>query len=251
MRNELRILKIGGSVITDKTPGVFEKARIDIIERIAEEISILQENLILVHGAGSFGHPYVEKFNLRNAKNLKAVIMTHLACKRLNTIFCDLLFEKGVNVIPLHPLSCISVNEDVEIDGEFIKSLVDNGIVPVFHGDMVYNRLRDSFEVLSGDRIVLEIAKILNIRKIGFATDTEGLIVNGRVLEKAILNSELVELVGEADTKLDVTGGMRGKIESLIQLPENSEVLIFSGFEKGNILKFLKNEKVGTELKRG
>lgn len=250
MRDELKILKIGGSVITDKTPGVFEKARIDEIERIAEEISKEPENLILVHGAGSFGHPYVEEFNLRKEQDSKGVVLTHLACRRLNTILCSSLFEKGVNIIPLNPLSCIKVGKNVEIDAEFLKSLVDNGFVPVLHGDMVYNRQTNSFEVLSGDRIVIEIAKALNIRKIGFATDIKGLIVNERVLEKATLNHELVEMVGGAEAKSDVTGGMRGKIESLILLPKNSEVLIFSGFEKGNIMKFLRNERVGTELKR-
>ena len=250
MRNELKILKIGGSVITDKSPGVFEKARMDIIERIAEEISMKPENLILVHGAGSFGHPYVEKFNLRNRMDYKAVCLTHLACRRLNAILCNSLFEKGVNVIPFNPLSCMKVNKKIDIDGTFLKSIVNEGLVPVTHGDMIYNRQNNAFEVLSGDKIVIEIAKMLNIRKIGFATDTEGLVVDGKVVEKAKLNRELVEIVGNAEAKSDVTGGMRGKIETLLQLPKNSEVLIFSGFEKGNILKFLNNEKVGTELKR-
>ncbi|MEM4243656.1 MAG: hypothetical protein QXP44_02510, partial [Candidatus Bathyarchaeia archaeon] len=48
------ILKIGGSVITDKNGEL--AARTEVINRLAEEIAKANtKNLIIVHGGGSFG----------------------------------------------------------------------------------------------------------------------------------------------------------------------------------------------------
>ncbi|MFP3946609.1 MAG: isopentenyl phosphate kinase [Archaeoglobaceae archaeon] len=251
MKTELKILKIGGSVITDKSRGFFEKPREEEMTRIAEEIGANPENLIVIHGAGSFGHPYVEKFG-RNM-TASASILTHMACRRLNTLFCNALFESGVKVLPINPFSALRVDEDLEIDEDFIVALIEEGIVPVLHGDMVYNRSKKVFEVLSGDRITFELARKLNVNRIGFATDAPGVIVDGEVQEELIIEQDLLEFVEEteeAETKSDVTGGMKGKLKSLLELPPHSEVLIFSGLEEGNILRFLNNEKVGTKIRK-
>ena len=66
---EIYVLKIGGSVLTEK--GAEKSARASEIERISEEIAAVMRKwreasmrrmLILVHGAGSFGHPQAMKF---------------------------------------------------------------------------------------------------------------------------------------------------------------------------------------------
>ena len=61
----LIIIKLGGSVVTYKdspTP----KARLSTIKNLSEELSKLHKNyqLIIVHGAGSFGHPLAKKYRL-------------------------------------------------------------------------------------------------------------------------------------------------------------------------------------------
>ena len=48
------IVKLGGSVITDKTKKTFFKQ--ETMDRLAVEIKKANKKLILVHGAGSFGH---------------------------------------------------------------------------------------------------------------------------------------------------------------------------------------------------
>jgi isopentenyl phosphate kinase len=47
-----KVLKIGGSILTDKTRD--NAARRDEISRVAQEIAARPEDLVLVHGAGSF-----------------------------------------------------------------------------------------------------------------------------------------------------------------------------------------------------
>ncbi|MFO7967090.1 MAG: isopentenyl phosphate kinase [Archaeoglobaceae archaeon] len=248
MKSELKVLKVGGSVITDKTEGFFEKAREEEITRIAEEIGNNPDNLIIIHGAGSFGHPYVEKFG--RDMTASASVLTHMACRRLNTLFCNALFESGVNVLPINPFSALRVTNELNIDDDLIVALMEEGIVPVLHGDMVYNRSKRIFEVLSGDRIAFEMAKSLNVSRIGFATDAPGVIVDGEVKKELNVEQDLLQSIKETESKSDVTGGMRGKLKSLLELPSDSEVLIFSGLEQGNILKFLNNENVGTKIRK-
>jgi isopentenyl phosphate kinase len=65
--NEMRttVLKIGGSVITDKNGDL--AAKTEVINRLAEEIAKANlKNLIVVHGGGSFGHPIAQKWALKN-----------------------------------------------------------------------------------------------------------------------------------------------------------------------------------------
>ena len=63
------VLKLGGSVITDKNGEL--AARTEVINRLAEEIALARkESLIIIHGGGSFGHPTANKHAIK--EGLKA-----------------------------------------------------------------------------------------------------------------------------------------------------------------------------------
>ncbi|AGK60557.1 putative archaeal kinase [Archaeoglobus sulfaticallidus PM70-1] len=259
--DEIIILKIGGSIITDKSKGSFEKAKFDVIERISREISqFLMENrkkIILVHGAGSFGHPHVEKYNLKEKKELRGVLTTHFACKRLNSIVCDKLLENGVHALGIHPLTSFFLDEKLNINIDLFLDMLTEDIIPVTHGDMIYNRKRKFFEVLSGDSIISALMGELSDRKlrVGLATDVDGVIYDGRVVKE--INADNFEEVlsaidksaMDAERKSDVTGGMKGKIGALFRSIHGSEVRIFNGAIEGNIIKFLKGEALGTLIR--
>ena len=63
------ILKIGGSIITDKN-SIEPKVNYDNLDRISSEIANafnnksldIADGLIIVHGAGSFGHTPAKKY---------------------------------------------------------------------------------------------------------------------------------------------------------------------------------------------
>ncbi|AEA46621.1 isopentenyl phosphate kinase [Archaeoglobus veneficus] len=245
----LRILKIGGALITDKSRGVFDRAKEDVIEKIAKEIATNPEKLILIHGVGSFGHPYVEKYNLKqDRRNVRGVAETHLACERLCCIVCKALAESGLNPAPIHPFSSFRLTDSLEFDAGFIADLVNDGFIPVIHGDMV--RSHDGYEVLSGDKIAVELARVFKAEKIGFASDT-AIVAGGKIVEEvtaANVDSVLAELNSET-SKSDVTGGMRGKVIAILEVARASEVFIFSGLEPGNVAKFLAGEHVGTKIR--
>ena len=246
MSSSLRILKIGGAVITDKTKGVMNRAKADQIRRIAEEISRMADGLILVHGVGSFGHPHVEKYGLLHRLHPLGLAETHASCRELNLMICRELMERGVPAISVSPFNAFSVEKDeFTAPLALIQQLVDDGIVPVLHGDMVAGK--GKYKVISGDKIVEMLANGLGAERVGFATDTP-LLIDGEVVEE-LTRDELgrtLGKIGDAGGKSDVTGGMRGKLEAILRI--KCEVAVFQA-KPGAIEKFLRGERIGTIIR--
>jgi isopentenyl phosphate kinase len=218
----LRILKIGGSVITKKDG--FEELNENAIEEICSAISENYSNLILVHGAGSFGHPHVRMFGLDTPISIARI---HNSCVRLNELFCRKLLDKKVPAIGLHPMSC---------DFGKIGRIMEKGFVPVLHGDV-------SLEgIVSGDEIVVRLAENFQAERIGFATDVEGIFVNGKKVDKFYPWMKPDQLGDD-----DATGKMRGKINRILSLKKKCRVFVFKGSGE-NVKKFLEGKEVGTEV---
>lgn len=219
----MRILKIGGSVLTQKDK--FEAFNEIAIEEISSAIAEDYKNLILVHGAGSFGHPHVKKFGLSDPVSIAKI---HEACVRLNEKFCKKLIEFNVPAIGMHPMTC---------DFSKISELLKNGFLPVLHGDVNLK-----FEITSGDDLVVELAEKFKAERIGFATNVEGIIAGGRVVKK-FTREMRADQFGEDDA----TGKMKRKIERVFSMRHRSRVFIFMG-SRENVKKFLSGEEVGTEV---
>ncbi|MDR0797209.1 MAG: acetylglutamate kinase, partial [Nitrososphaerota archaeon] len=90
------ILKLGGSAITDKT--VESSPKNEIINRLAGEIKRADlDNLIIVHGGGSFGHPTAAKYGIQcgykeeNLTQKFGYAETHHMMTILNGIVMDAL----------------------------------------------------------------------------------------------------------------------------------------------------------------
>ena len=261
---EIYVLKIGGSVLTEK--GAEKSARASEIERISEEIaaairewreSSMRRKLILVHGAGSFGHPQAMKF-LKSGEARDA-ILTHLAVCELNAMFVASLLRKGVSAIPLHPFCIFSASEDFNALNERVARILNanaekseraSGIlVPVLHGDVIFNG--DSFQILSGDRIVVHLAAHFNAKKVGVGTDKDGVLdSNGRLIE-SIRHTEVEKIDSlRGSEHVDVTGGMLEKVRLLADLASKGiNSLLFNAKRPLSVLKFLTDERLlGTEV---
>lgn len=250
--NNITILKIGGSVITDK--GADDgAARTDEIKRIAGEIAGFEGKLIIVHGAGSFGHPQVKRFGLTGKFDHQGSIITHMSVRKLNTMVVEALNLEGVNALPLHPMAC-AVSENSRIKSMFLEQteqMLESGFVPVLHGDMVMDT-ETGTSVISGDQIVPYLAVQMKASRIGIGSAEEGVLDNkGKVIPE-ISSSNFNEireyLGGSANT--DVTGGMLGKVLELLNLSEqsNSTSYIFNAGKAGNVSGFLKGKNIGTAI---
>lgn len=250
------ILKIGGSVITEKDSDIPERAKMDVIDRISQEIaafkseSEVQDSLILIHGAGSFGHPQAMKYRLNEEFNAEGAYLTHVSVKKLNSIVLESLNRAGVRALPLNPLSSCLLDNGKLVNLEFpqIKIMLEKGIVPVLHGDVVMDRAKGA-GVLSGDRLVPYLASLVNAEKIGAGSDVDGVIDEKGAVIKKITPLSFVDVKQSirGSNSIDVTGGMSGKVSELIELSKKGiSSRIFNASRKGMVSKFLYGEEVGT-----
>ncbi len=263
---ELFILKIGGSVCTEKAKNLCE-AKTALIRNIAVEIKIAMEKnkfrLILVHGAGPFGHKLVHDYGINNGvktkKQIEGFVKTHNSMLELNKKFIEIFLEEGLLAVPIPPISCIiqSNKKIKKFDTTIIESLLDLNIIPVLHGDMVLDEKLNA-SVVSGDAIIPFLAKKFNAKKVFFGTDVAGIFTaDPRKVSRAKLiekihphNFEEVLLKVSGSSAVDVTGGMRGKLLELKAALGGMDVFVFDSTKKGNVLNSLIGKKVvGTEIK--
>jgi len=261
---KLIILKIGGSVITDKNGEL--AARTEVINRLAEEIQKANvKNLIIVHGGGSFGHPTAQKYGIKEGLREEAQKVgfaeTHHVMTVLNGLVMDSLVWHNIPALSVTP-SCCVVTENGRIkyfEDAVLKMLLKMGFVPVLCGDVTLDE-KLGFTVLSGDQIVAYLARKFGAGKIVIGVDTDGLYdADPKVEKNAMLYAHLtlseLEKIKEklgGSTAADVTGGMVGKIAELVQAVEQGiPVAIVNAAKANRIYKALMGEPVeGTVIKK-
>jgi len=259
------ILKIGGSAITDKTTE--EMPRTEVINRLAEEIKRADlDNLIIVHGGGSFGHPVAQRYGIKEGYNddptkKQGFAETHHTMTLLNGLVMDAFIVHEIPAISIAPSSCF-VTENGKIkffDETVLKSIAKMVFTPVFYGDAVFDD-KLGFTILSGDQLVAYLAIKYKAQKIVLGVDTDGLFdcdpktnPNAKPYKHLTL-AELKQIqpkLGKA-AGTDVTGGMSGKIAELIPAIEQGVHVTITGATKGlSIYRALTDQSVlGTEIEK-
>ncbi len=259
------ILKIGGSAITDKTGEL--AAKTEIINRLAEEIKRADlDNLIIVHGGGSFGHPTAAKYGIKDGykedpTQKLGYAETHHVMTVLNGLVMDALIWHELPAISIAPSSCF-ITENCKVkyfDETVMKAYQKMVFTPVMYGDAVLDE-KMGFTVLSGDQLVSYLAIKYKASKIVVGTDTDGIFdadpktnPNAKPFKKLNLKElkELQPKIGKAQGT-DVTGGMAGKIAELIPAVEAGVHVTITGATKGlSIYRALTDQSVlGTEIEK-
>lgn len=251
---DLTVLKIGGSIITDKSSPT-PKARPGEINRIAKEIAAGSDNLVVVHGAGSFGHPLALKYKLTEQFDAYGIIEIHRWVKVLNTMVVDALVSAGVPAVPVHALGCaiLDYGRIKEMFIEPIREMIEHNMVPVLHGDVAMDSGRGA-AILSGDQVVPYIAMKLGAKRIGIGSNTHGVLdAKGRTIPVITPSTfyEIREQIGDS-SQTDVTGGMLGKVRELVDMADLTgiESIIFNASAPGSIREFMQGTAVGTLIQK-
>lgn len=262
------ILKIGGSILTNKD--AVSEVDTKSLKRIASEIKSSLDNsfkeLIIVHGAGSFGHPPAKKYKIGEKfdeseypQKRIGFCETQNAVKKLNMYICDAFIDEGLPVVAIPASSFMRATNKRITDGNLdsFKRYLEKGFIPVIYGDVV---LDDELEicVISGDQLIQYLAKNLNPDMVVLGTDVDGVYnKNPKTHDDAIFFDKFSSLDDldtlEGTTNVDVTGGMVGKIKELLYLADlGIESKIINAEVEDNVFKVLENEKVkGTVISRG
>lgn len=264
MAKKLVFLKLGGSLITDKnTP---RTSRIDVLQRAGIEIKTSLERdpslqILLGHGSGSFGHFSGKKYNTRSGVSSKEEWMGfaevwHDAAS-LNKLVIKALKDAGLSPVSFPPSSAV-ITSDREIkswDMDPIRFALDNGLLPVVFGDVVFDSSMGG-TILSTEELFVHLAREFEPDQILLAgqdpgvwkdfPDCTSLFNKIRPADRKILG----RAVGQSHAP-DVTGGMANKVDQMLNLIEDNpqlDCLIFSGKEPGSISGALAGRGVGTLL---
>jgi isopentenyl phosphate kinase len=250
------VVKLGGSVITRKRE--VERIRPKILRRLAEEIAAVPDTpTVLLHGAGSFGHPGARKFGLaqppaKDADRRKrgrgaAIVSTEV--RRLHLAVLRELIHAGVSPwsIPVANLARNREGRLATLDTAPFQAAVSSGLVPVSFGDVVPDETW-GWSILSADTLAVRLAKELGARRVVFVSDVPGILApsTGRrpnVIEE--VTDAVVDGLRRVGSGPDVTGGIRGKAEAMRAISESGvDAGLISGLKDGELSRALRGEFV-------
>jgi isopentenyl phosphate kinase len=257
-------LKLGGSLITDKT-GV-EVLREDVLARLAREIAEVRAKnpamrLVIGHGSGSFGHVAGAEFGTRQGVKTEAewagFAAVSDAASRLNRLVISALISAGVPAISLQP-SASAICEDGQIStlaDEPVRDALHAGLLPVVFGDVAFDRVRGG-TIISTEEVLIFLARTLRPSWFLLAGETPGVLdEEGKIVP--LITADNFDQIAPAlggSRGTDVTGGMVGKVISMLNLVDaipESRVRVFSGLPQKNLFRVLIDPTLplGTELR--
>jgi len=255
------LLKLGGSLITDKTkPFTLFAKNIKLVATEIKQALKKDESLSLIIGAGtgSFGHYPVQKYGLEKGIRTKShkygFCSVHESVSKLNAIVVEELLQAGIHAFSLHPSSMLTAKNG-NITQFFylpIIHMIQIGMIPVIHGDMLFDEDNGSL-ICSVEMIFNQLVLVLHGLKsyapsVIYAGLTDGVLdsKNNTIPLITRKNFDSINTLLTGAKGYDVTGGMKTKVVSCL---ENSEYgvtsLIINGSEKGNIKQAL----LGKEIK--
>lgn len=255
----LVVVKLGGSVITDKRkPFTLNH---EVIRRLGSEISeaASKNPVIIVHGGGSYAHPVAKKYSVsqgyKSGDHLRGFVETSMVVRRLSLDVVSRLIEGGLKALSI-PAASIFITRSKRIMScnlEPIFSAMRIGVTPVTSGDVVFDRDL-GFTVLSGDAISAYLASRLRAKRLIYAIDVDGVYVRDevaggmRIAEEFYRGMRIEPLGGGGE---DVTGGIMNKLEEGFAAAElGVEVFLVNGLVEGRVKDAISGRGVlGTRLK--
>jgi isopentenyl phosphate kinase len=252
----LVIVKLGGAVITRKRE--VERARPKVLARLATEIaSVTDRRLVVLHGAGSFGHPGATKFGLARAPlstetavgRARGAAIVATEVRRLHLMVLRALVDAGVSPASV-PIATHARNREGRLtafDAAPFSAALDRGLVPVSFGDVVPDE-RWGASILSADTIAEQLVAPLRPERVVFASDVPGVLEGppkGRRSVVPELSEDAVAALRPAPGAPDVTGGIRGKAEVMLRIAHAGvDAGLISGLSDGGLSRALRGEQV-------
>jgi isopentenyl phosphate kinase len=264
---DLILLKLGGSLITDKARP--ETPRREVVARLAGEIARAAREtscrLIVGHGSGSFGHVAARESGiatgLRSADQLPGVSRTQGRAAALHRIVVEALVEAGALPYSIAPSSCLisDAGRPAELAAGPLLLALDRGLLPVLYGDVVMDRAW-GVSICSTEKLFEIVARALldhghTIRRALWLGETDGLYdAGGRTLPR-LSTGDLAALESAAGaigapSGPDVTGGMLLRVETALALARlGVPSLLVNGLVPGLLERAVRGEAVaGTEV---
>ncbi|MGA2490392.1 MAG: isopentenyl phosphate kinase [Anaerolineales bacterium] len=262
----LIFLKLGGSLITDKTHPY--SVRPDKLDALASEIaSVLTDytelQLLLGHGSGSFGHEAASHYDTRRGVSgpqaWRGFAEVWYQASGLDHLVVEALHQANLPVVAFSPVASVIAQEGKALlwDSHPIQVALSHGLLPVIYGDVAFDEIWGG-TILSTEDLFYRLACDLHPERILLAGLEEGVWADfparKHLLKEITPDTYTQQAPGLGVTYgADVTGGMNSKVTGMLALLEEMpklEILIFSGEQPKNIRLALNGENPGTCLHR-
>jgi isopentenyl phosphate kinase len=249
------IVKLGGSVITRKRD--VERLRPKVLDRLARELASAAElPRILLHGAGSFGHPGARRWGLArpperplpDAQRRRGAAIVQAEVRRLHGKVLAALLDAGESPVSV-PVAAHATNRAGALaafdPAPFVGPLAE-GMLPVSFGDVVPD-LTWGRSILSADTIALALVRTLGARRVLFVSDVPGVYVDPRHPGPIVaeLSGGSAAPVAGAPSGPDVTGGIEGKVRAMRAIAAlGVDAALISGLADGTLSRAIRGETV-------
>ena len=250
------VIKWGGGLITNKeqlcTPDL------ESINNLANSLLKINKKIILIHGAGSFGHMKAKKARLvegriENHDQDQAVKDVREDMLILNNFVMKSLEKNGLTAESFPPRDWAS-----GVGFSFTGELPVSKDITVSFGDVVDDEEKE-FGILSGDDLMYRYAtEIENVEKVIFAMKgVDGILKHPPGIAKY---DDLIEIWspemnfdGEHQSEIDVTGGIGLKAKRGAMIAESGiDVWFVNGDYPERVISVIKDEPVrGTRIVSG
>lgn len=241
----MKLVKLGGSVITYK--GRRPRYRGKVVEALAAELAPFRDELCIVHGGGSFGHPLAHRYGLHEgtegSDRTMGFALLHASMRDLNGRVLEALRSMGIHSVSIPPPSLLTMDggKIASFRGQTFLDHLEAGLVPVTFGDVVLDESQGS-AIVSGDDLMFHLSRLLDPQLVIFVADVEGIRgADGSIVP--VVSPPLPDLGGPEG--IDVTGGLNRKLEAMLQIARlGTRVLLLSGLVPGRLRAALEGREV-------
>lgn len=258
------ILKLGGSILSEKKSGkpILRTAH---IRRLARELALFRRQsprtpIVLLHGAGSFGHPIAHTYNFHHQDLTPArlcgmgqgIHAVRLLADGMNSI----LLRAGLPIVPFQTSAMVGLRKErlVFFYPKALGDVLAHGGIPVFGGDVILDE-HEKTAIASADDLAVHVAQKIPHARILFASDVDGVYrtfppEGGERPATRLTRKELSAIISsgtEKHTRIDVTGAMNGKLRALLPMRRHV-VVIFNGQKVHDLRCALRGTTIGTTV---
>ncbi len=259
LKTSLIMIKIGGSLITDKSKP--STANVDEIDNCWLQIKKALElnsdlKIILAHGQGSFAHFPAKKYQLSSGLNAHpdgkfGLSITTQEVRNLHQIVLERALKLNLPVTSFFcsNLALLKNGETVFFQTEIIEQALDLSFIPVTTGDVIFDQEKGC-SIWSADKILPELTQSLikknyQIDKFIHVTQTPGVYKKFEEPQKGVFKtitpSQLTQISSSlsASHLTDVTGGMKEKVDQLAKLAQQGFESVILNPQNNNLLNEL------------
>jgi isopentenyl phosphate kinase len=224
---EVIVIKVGGSLITDKTrQGSVREEDIDRIAAvIGRNLAAISAQVIIILGGGSVGHFAAKQLAVDQGVPHCELAGLHRmagAMYALKNRFAESLAKRDIAALALQETSYIVARADggITLHDMALRHVLALRMVPIASGGLVFDEAR-GVRPLNGDLIPLALdPAVFKIRRVVMLTDVPGVVGSDgaviRTLDEA--SASRMARLDPAPGSIDVTGGMDVKVKAALAL---------------------------------